>query len=235
MKLIFKAFIVVIACGLFATDARAQDDLLQHDSRGRLVDGASACVGPFAPSDADGVQILGSTTAAEPLTWQVWSTSSQTAPAIVFTQSSTTVDAVVPPSGNLLYYACVTDGPIAGQRYSLTLKSAQTGDPQDTEDIRQERVFGDIAADMFACTGKSEPSDDSGVHIFGFTNGAEELTWTVLSFDEDSNRVVELSTRSTFVNEVIPPIDGLTYVACVGGGPNVVQDFDVVLNSTRLE
>jgi len=233
MRFVVVGIPVLLALG-FASDARAQDLIVQH-ADGRIVKGVSECVGPLSPSDADGVNIVGSTPGPANLTWQVWSTSSQTAPALVFTQTSTTVDAVVPPSGNLLFYACAAKGPVGGQDYDLDLKSAVTGTPLPDDEIQQQHAFGAIARGVRTCGGHMVPSGTDGVQIFGFTNGPDMLTWSVFSVDELGTEVLESQTKATFVDETIAPVDGLEYFACVAKGPTIKEDFDLSLNSTTLE
>jgi hypothetical protein len=223
----------VVALALPAA-AQAQDLIIQH-ADGRILPGVTECVGPLSPSDADGVNIVGSTSGALPVTWQVWSTSSQTAPALVFSQTSTTVDEVIPPSGNLLFYACAAKAPVGGQDFDLDLRSAVTGTPIPDSEIRQQHAFGSIKRGVRTCGGSMVPSGTDGVHIFGFTNGPDDLTWSVFSVDELGNEVLESQTRSTFVDETIPPVEGLEYFACVARGPAVKEDFDLSLNSTTLQ
>ena len=84
----------------------------------------TACVGPIAPSSSAGVQIIGSTTGTQRLTWQVYSVSSQTADALVFETTARRVNEVIPPEGNLLYHACVVKAG-AAQAYDLVLNSEE--------------------------------------------------------------------------------------------------------------
>ena len=84
----------------------------------------TACVGPISPSSSDGVQIVGSTTGTQRLTWQVYSVSSQTADALVFETTARSVNEVIPPEGNLLYHACVVKTG-AAQAYDLVLNSEE--------------------------------------------------------------------------------------------------------------
>jgi len=233
MRFVAMSIPVVFALGL-PSGAFAQDLLIQH-AEGRIARGVTECAGPLSPSDAGGVNLVGSTPGPASLTWQVWSTSSQTAPALVFSQTSTTVDAVVPPSGNLLFYACAAKGPVGGQDFEFDLKSAVTGTPLPDDAIKQQREFGSIARGVRTCGGQMLPSGTDGVQIFGFTNGPDPLTWSVFSVDELGAEVLESQTRATFVDETIPPVDGLEYFACVGRGPTIKEDFDLSLNSTTLE
>jgi hypothetical protein len=83
----------------------------------------TACVGPIAPSSSGGVEIVGSTTGPQRLTWQVYSVSSQTADTLVFSSPGRSVNAVIPPEGNLLYQACVVKASGAAQAYDLVLNS----------------------------------------------------------------------------------------------------------------
>jgi hypothetical protein len=84
----------------------------------------TACVGPISPSSSDGVQIIGSTT-GRPLTWRVYSVSSETADALVFETTARSVNEVIPPEGNLLYHACVVKSAGAAQAYDLVLNSEE--------------------------------------------------------------------------------------------------------------
>ena len=85
----------------------------------------TACVGPISPSSSDGVQIVGSTTGRQRLTWQVYSVSSETADALVFETTARSVNEVIPPEGNLLYHACVVKSSGAAQAYDLVLNSEE--------------------------------------------------------------------------------------------------------------
>jgi hypothetical protein len=97
--------------------------ILQQHSFGTISSGTTACNGPLSPSNDQGVQIFGFTNAAASLTWQVFSVSSQSAPTLVFRTTATFVDQTIPPSGNLLYHACVRKAAGAAQDYDLTLNS----------------------------------------------------------------------------------------------------------------
>lgn len=99
----------------------------QKRSFGTIAKGSTVCVGPLAPSTADGVQLFAFTNGTTPLTWQVLTTSSQTAPTVVFQTTGLSASTVVPPSGNLLFEACVVKTASAAQDFDLTLNSAPVG------------------------------------------------------------------------------------------------------------
>ncbi len=105
-----------------ATTAWAQSVVLSKHGFGTVR--GTACVGPISPSSSDGVQIVGSTTGTQRLTWQVYSVSSQTADTLVFSTTARSVNAVVPPEANLLYHACVVKTG-AAQAYDLVLNSEE--------------------------------------------------------------------------------------------------------------
>jgi len=102
--------------------------LQQQHSFGTIARGSTVCVGPLSPGTAPdgtrpGVQIFGFTNAQPSLTWQVFSVSSQSAPTLVFQTTARSVDQTIPPSGNLLFHACVVKNAQASQDYDLTLNS----------------------------------------------------------------------------------------------------------------
>jgi len=102
--------------------------LQQQHSFGTIARGSTICVGPLSPTAAPdgsvpGVQIFGFTNGQPSLTWQVFSVSSQSAPALVFQVTARSVDATIPPSGNLLFHACVVKNAQSTQDYDLTLNS----------------------------------------------------------------------------------------------------------------
>lgn len=99
----------------------------QKRSFGTIAKGSTVCVGPLAPSTADGVQLFAFTNGTTALTWQVLTTSSQTAPTVVFQTTGLSASTVVPPSGNLLFEACVVKTASAAQDFDLTLNSAPVG------------------------------------------------------------------------------------------------------------
>ena len=99
----------------------------QKRSFGTIAKGSTVCVGPLAPSTADGVQLFAFTNGTTALTWQVLTTSSQTAPTVVFQTTGLSASTVVPPSGNLLFEACVVKAANAAQDFDLTLNSAPVG------------------------------------------------------------------------------------------------------------
>jgi hypothetical protein len=70
-----------------------------------------------------GVQIFGFTNSNRPLIWQVFSVSSQSATALVFSTTATFVDQTVPPSDNFMYQACVEKRSGPAQDFDLTLNS----------------------------------------------------------------------------------------------------------------
>ena len=121
MRLRFSGLIVgslLLASGA----AWAQSAVLTKHGFGTVR--GTACVGPVAPSSSAGVQIIGSTTGSQRLTWQVYSVSSQTADALVFETTARSVNAVIPPEGNLLYHACVVKTG-AAQAYDLVLNTEE--------------------------------------------------------------------------------------------------------------
>jgi hypothetical protein len=99
----------------------------QKRSFGTIARGSTICVGPIPPAGAQGVQLFGFTNANTNLTWQVLSVSSQTAPTVVFQTTARSASVVVPPSGNLLYEACVIKDAGAAQDFDLTLNAAPLG------------------------------------------------------------------------------------------------------------
>jgi hypothetical protein len=121
MKTTFSRF--VLAGALLAATTASAGTALQKHSFGTVK--GTACVGPISPSMTDGVQIVGSTTGAKRLTWQVYSTSSETADALVFEVTAKSVDEVIPPEGNLLYYGCVAKTTGMAQAYDLQLNSEE--------------------------------------------------------------------------------------------------------------
>ena len=121
MRLRFSGLIVgslLLASGA----AWAQSAVLTKHGFGTVR--GTACVGPVAPSSSEGVQIIGSTTGTQRLTWQVYSVSSQTADALVFETTARSVNVVIPPEGNLLYHACVVKSG-AAQAYDLVLNTEE--------------------------------------------------------------------------------------------------------------
>jgi len=105
-----------------ASTAWAQSAVLSKHGFGTVR--GTACVGPVAPTSSEGVQIIGSTTGSQRLTWQVYSVSSETADALVFETTARSVNAVIPPEGNLLYHACVVKAG-AAQAYDLVLNTEE--------------------------------------------------------------------------------------------------------------
>ena len=121
MRLRFSGLIVgslLLASGA----AWAQSAVLTKHGFGTVR--GTACVGPVSPSSSEGVQIIGSTTGSQRLTWQVYSVSSETADALVFETTARSVNAVIPPEGNLLYHACVVKAG-AAQAYDLVLNTEE--------------------------------------------------------------------------------------------------------------
>jgi hypothetical protein len=110
-----------------ATAAQAVGSIDQKRAFGTITTGARVCVGPLAPSDTNGVQIFGFTNGTTNLKWQVLTVSSQSAETVVFETVARSVDHVVPPSGNLLFEACVLKSANAAQDFDLTLNSQQLG------------------------------------------------------------------------------------------------------------
>jgi hypothetical protein len=128
-KLITAAAIsgVAVALGGGALASAGATTVQQQHSSGTIATGSTVCVGPLAPSSADGVQIFGFTNANASLTWQVFSVSSQTAPTLVFSTTARSVSQAIKPVGNLLYQACVVKRSGAAQDYDLTLNSQPLG------------------------------------------------------------------------------------------------------------
>src|SRR5262249_59202200 len=89
--------------------------------------GARLCVSPISPGDTNGVEILGLTNGTTNQKWQVLTVSSQSAETVVFETVARSVSNVVPPSGNLLFEACVLKSANAAQDFDLTLNSQQLG------------------------------------------------------------------------------------------------------------
>jgi hypothetical protein len=73
------------------------------------------------------VQIFGFTNVQINLTWQVLTVSSQSAPTVVFQTTACSVSQTVPPSGNLLFEACVVKNTNTAQDFDLTLNSSPLG------------------------------------------------------------------------------------------------------------
>jgi len=124
------AVVLALAAGTFALVATTPATALtvqQQRSFGTIARGTTACVGPLSPSAAQGVQIFGFTNGTTTLTWQVYSVSAQNAPALVFQSTGLSVSQVIPPSGNLLFHACVVKTAQAAQDYDLSLNSQPLG------------------------------------------------------------------------------------------------------------
>jgi hypothetical protein len=231
------AHITTIGLALLSlgTAAAAQAQDIFHDAAtGTLVKGGTTCVGPLSPSDAGGVEFVGSTDGPADLTWQVYSVSSQSAPAQVFSAVGPAVDVVIPPSGNLLYYGCAGRAPRAGQAFDVALFSGTQGTPAHPA-VEQQHAFGTILKGMSVCTDEVAPTAADGDQIFGFTNGFEPLNWRVVSVDAAGATAVAFARTATFVDHTVPPSPGLVYRACVGRGPASAEDFDLSLNSTTIE
>ncbi|MFL6072688.1 MAG: hypothetical protein ACJ73S_04745 [Mycobacteriales bacterium] len=99
----------------------------QKRAFGTIARGSTVCVGPLSPSTADGVQLFAFTNGTTTLTWQVLTTSAETAPTVVFQSTELSASKVVPPSGNLQFEACVVKTANAAQDFDLTLNSAPVG------------------------------------------------------------------------------------------------------------
>jgi hypothetical protein len=110
-----------------ATGAQAAGSIDQKRAFGTITTGARVCVGPISPSDANGVQIFGFTNGTTNLRWQVLTVSSQSAETVVFETTARFVSHVQPPSGNLLFEACVLKSGSAAQDFDLTLNSQALG------------------------------------------------------------------------------------------------------------
>ncbi|MFI7599694.1 hypothetical protein [Actinoplanes sp. NPDC049681] len=122
--------LLTLGAGALAADhpALAASALVQERSFGTIANGSTVCVGPLSPGtdpggQQPGVQISGFTNGQPSLTWQVFSVSSQSAPTLVFQTTARNVDHVVPPSGNLLFHACVVKRAQGSQDYDLALNS----------------------------------------------------------------------------------------------------------------
>jgi hypothetical protein len=119
-----RLFQIVLGSLVLASGAAwAQSAVLSKHGFGTVR--GRACVGPVAPTSSAGVQIIGSTTGAQRLTWQVYSVSSQTADALVFETTARSVNEVIAPEGNLLYHACVVKAAGAAQAYDLVLNTEE--------------------------------------------------------------------------------------------------------------
>ena len=99
--------------------------------------------------------------------------------------------------------------------------------------VDQQRSFGEMTGS--ACTGNIVPETAGGVQIFGFTNAARRLTWEVWSVDELGTVALELRQSARWLDETVPPVDGLEYFACVVRGGTTVQHFDISINSQAIE
>jgi hypothetical protein len=97
--------------------------VVQQRSFGTIARGSRVCVGPISPTTNQGVQIFGFTNANTNLTWQVLTVSSQSAETVVFQTTARFVDQTIPPSGNLLFEACVLKSAGTAQDYDLALNS----------------------------------------------------------------------------------------------------------------
>ena len=99
--------------------------------------------------------------------------------------------------------------------------------------VDQQRSFGEMTGS--ACTGNIVPETAGGVQIFGFTNAARRLTWEVWSVDEFGTVALELRQSGRWLDETVPPVDGLEYFACVVRNGTTAQHFDISLNSQAIE
>lgn len=99
----------------------------QKRAFGTIAKGSTVCVGPLSPSTSEGVQLFAFTNGFTNLTWQVLTVSSQSAPTVVFQSTGLSASTVVPPSGNLMFEACVVKAANAAQDFDLTLNSAPVG------------------------------------------------------------------------------------------------------------
>jgi hypothetical protein len=109
------------------TGATAAVDVRQQRSFGTITTGTTACVGPLSPTSAEGVQLFGFTNGATNLTWQIFTVSSQSAPTLVFQTTARFVSQTQPPSGNMLFHACVVKRANAAQDYDISLNSQPLG------------------------------------------------------------------------------------------------------------
>jgi len=103
------------------------------------------------------------------------------------------------------------------------------------QSIDQKRAFGTITRGSTVCVGPLSPSDSHGVQIFGFTNGAQAMTWQVFRVNSQSAPALVFQTTARFVDKVVTPQSNFLFHACVVKRANAAQDFDLTLNSQRLE
>jgi hypothetical protein len=101
--------------------------------------------------------------------------------------------------------------------------------------VNQKRAFGTIARVSTVCVGPLSPTSAQGVQLFGFTNGATDLTWQVLTVSSQSAPTVVFSTTARSVDHTVPPSGNLLFEACVVKNANAAQDFDLTLNSAPVE
>ncbi|GIJ62801.1 hypothetical protein [Virgisporangium aurantiacum] len=117
----------VLAAPFASADSTSAVTVIQQRSFGTITRGARICVGPIAPTSADGVQIFGFTNANTNLTWQVLTVSSQSAETVVFQTVARSVSQTVKPSGNLLFEACVLKSTAGSQDYDISINSQPVG------------------------------------------------------------------------------------------------------------
>ena len=118
---------VIFTSSAAVASAQTITSIDQKRAFGTIVRGATTCVGPLSPSSAEGVQISGFTNGNADLTWQVFSVSSQSAPVLVFSTTARTVSQTVPPSGNMLFHACVVKSNPGSEDFDLILNSQPLG------------------------------------------------------------------------------------------------------------
>lgn len=123
-------YLVIAGVVLGGSTAAATQSTLAVDQKrafGTIARGSTVCVGPLSPSTTEGVQLFAFTNANSNLTWQVLTVSSQSAPTVVFQTTALSASHVQPPSGNLLFEACVVKTAGSAQDFDLTLNSQPVG------------------------------------------------------------------------------------------------------------
>lgn len=127
-RLVVLSALASAAALVGVTASTAQATIVdQKRAFGTIARGSTVCAGPLQPAGPDGVQLFAFTNGTTNLTWQVLSVSSQSAPTVVFQTTGLSASQVVPPSGNLLYEACVVKTANAAQDFDLTLNAAPVG------------------------------------------------------------------------------------------------------------
>jgi hypothetical protein len=120
------AFALSIVVGSVLVTSAQETPFLQERAFGIIAKGSTVCVGPISAS-ADGVQLFGFTNGSTNLTWQLLTVSSQSAPAVIFETTGTSVHHIeLPQPSNFLFQACVIKRRGAGQDFDITLNSPPT-------------------------------------------------------------------------------------------------------------